>query len=773
MASIHEVARMAGVSTATVSKYINKKGYISTEKREAIEGAIQALNYVPNRSARQLKTRSASEVLCIVPNMNEHIYREIFDSLNTSLSPEYRIILQLTSDSPQREEQLLRECLNNPCAGVFLCTCAPDNTPLFNKVIQQTPLFFLLRQPGHAYKYNYIGFDHANIIHALTCELLDLGFSDIGLYIDDTSFSCEAECESAFRAAYAHKRLPIRENRIFSLPYTREAVFRSIMKLFDSGDFPSVFISSSFMCAQSISEVAHCRDMELGRDLFLFALGEDSWYNSMFVDKIICTYRDARKLGSVAASLWRKCIEQPSVFETVNIKMQDSFDFRLVPEYIHRLRANAAPRRAIPVTKKLRLAFNSQDTGSDAMKSLIPQFVKQYETDIEICLLDYDDLYQELKEDAASPGCRYDLFTVDAPWIPYLYQLGLFRDLTDYFAGAEIGRQFAPHVIERFGSHNGRIIGLPYVYSLSLLFYRKDLFADPELKQQFYDMYRVPLEPPRTWHMFNLIASFFTRAQNPLSPTEYGTSIFGGGYATPMCSELYPRIWSYGGSVFDKYGFVRLYSYENYKACLSLAETVRYSPLDTMTSSMYTGLQQLLDGKTAMRVNFSSNASQMTDSSRNLMRDRIGFVPLPDRKPVLAGWSIGVNRKTGMPERALDFLKWFSSLETASAYMTLGGISPIETLLDHELFLQIYPWTKLVKEEFSSSISRSIPPLPGIPVLEEEHVENILASIMFDYCAGKGPLEALLYRAHCELCAYAEKHDYPRNVIPQRMVFES
>ena len=771
MASIHEVAKMAGVSTATVSKFINSSGYISPSKRAAIESAIEKLNYVPNRSARQLKTSSSREVLYIVPNMTEKIYREIFNSLDTSITSEYRVILRTTNDNVSREEEILRECLNNPCAGVFLCTCNPQNTDLFDKIIRRTPLFFILRRPRNAHNYNCIGFDHADAIYALTTELIEQGYDDIGLYAGNAAFSNEAECVESFQAAFAYKELEIRKNRIFSFSYSKEAVFRSIMNLFDSGDYPKVFITTSYICAQAINEVAYFRDMELGRDLLLFTLGEDSWYNSMFVNKIICTYRDARKLGAVAAASWNSYIQAPNVFETVDIKLQDGFDHRRVGNYISRLQASAPLRRPISVKNKLRLAFNSMDSGTDALKSLIPQFVKEYGIDVEICLMGYDDLYKTLCQEAENPGCRYDLFSVDVPWMPHLHQLGLMHDLTDRFVRSNLPAQFAPYVLERISSFNGRILGLPYLYTLSLLYYRKDHFADPELQQLFYNTYRVPLEPPRTWHMFNLIASFFTRERNPASPTQYGTGTFCGGFATPMCTELYPRIWSYGGTIFDKYGFVRLYSYENYKACLSLAESIRCSPPETLTSDIYEGLQQLLDGQTAMQINFSNNASIIADFSRNEVRDKIGFQAIPNRKPVLAGWNICINRKTPIIEQAYNFVQWFSSLEISSAYMTLGGVSPITTLLEHEPFLQLYPWTALAREEYTTSIARVVPSLPGTPILQEEIVEAVISSVMFDYCTGKDELEPLLFRAHCKLCEYAESNGYPKNVIPQRLHF--
>jgi LacI family transcriptional regulator len=54
--TVHEVARVAGVSAATVSRFLNGTAKVSSDKREAIESVIERLNYKPNVLAQNLKT---------------------------------------------------------------------------------------------------------------------------------------------------------------------------------------------------------------------------------------------------------------------------------------------------------------------------------------------------------------------------------------------------------------------------------------------------------------------------------------------------------------------------------------------------------------------------------------------------------------------------------------------------------------------------------------------------------------------------------------------
>ena len=68
MASIKDVARLAGVGPATVSRVLNNTGYVSVKTREQVEAAIRELNYMPNELARNLFRKKAGIIAVLLPN---------------------------------------------------------------------------------------------------------------------------------------------------------------------------------------------------------------------------------------------------------------------------------------------------------------------------------------------------------------------------------------------------------------------------------------------------------------------------------------------------------------------------------------------------------------------------------------------------------------------------------------------------------------------------------------------------------------------------------
>ena len=85
VAKLTDVAELAGVSPTTVSRVINKKGYLSQKTIDKVHAAMQELNYKPNNLARGLQGKSAKLVGLIFPNISNVFYAELIERLEDEL----------------------------------------------------------------------------------------------------------------------------------------------------------------------------------------------------------------------------------------------------------------------------------------------------------------------------------------------------------------------------------------------------------------------------------------------------------------------------------------------------------------------------------------------------------------------------------------------------------------------------------------------------------------------------------------------------------------
>lgn len=120
MATMKEVARLAKVSVATVSRYINNSGYVSETAAESIQQAIDVLNYTPNEVARSLYQKKSKFIGILLPDITNPFFTMLSKGIENHLNKsEYGLILANVDNNKEKERQYLTNFKNNNIAGVI------------------------------------------------------------------------------------------------------------------------------------------------------------------------------------------------------------------------------------------------------------------------------------------------------------------------------------------------------------------------------------------------------------------------------------------------------------------------------------------------------------------------------------------------------------------------------------------------------------------------------------------------------------------------------
>lgn len=123
MANIRDVAKHAGVSVATVSRYLNKKGYVSQEAKEVIERSIKALNYKPNLVARSLSTKQTTFIGLIVPDIMNPFFPELARAVeDVALTYGYTVVLCNSDRNTEKEIHYIETLKQKYVAGFIVTT---------------------------------------------------------------------------------------------------------------------------------------------------------------------------------------------------------------------------------------------------------------------------------------------------------------------------------------------------------------------------------------------------------------------------------------------------------------------------------------------------------------------------------------------------------------------------------------------------------------------------------------------------------------------------
>lgn len=126
--TIKDVARIAGVSVATVSRVLNESGYVNTDTRKKVEAAIQEINYTPNEVARSLYKRKSKLIGLLLPDITNPFFPQLARGVEDRMQEQgYRLIFGNSDENEVKELDYIRTFVQNNIIGVISSTNFPDS----------------------------------------------------------------------------------------------------------------------------------------------------------------------------------------------------------------------------------------------------------------------------------------------------------------------------------------------------------------------------------------------------------------------------------------------------------------------------------------------------------------------------------------------------------------------------------------------------------------------------------------------------------------------
>ena len=118
--NINEIAKLAGVSRATVSRFLND-GYVSEDKKEKIRKVIEETGYKPSAQAQTLRTKKTNLIGVIIPKINSASISRMVAGISAVLSKAgYQLLLANTDNDEKEEVKYLRVLAENQVDGIIL-----------------------------------------------------------------------------------------------------------------------------------------------------------------------------------------------------------------------------------------------------------------------------------------------------------------------------------------------------------------------------------------------------------------------------------------------------------------------------------------------------------------------------------------------------------------------------------------------------------------------------------------------------------------------------
>ena len=174
-ASIKAVARLAGVSVATVSRVLNDSGPVKEETRRRILEVVETLNYVPHGAARSLTTKQTDTLGVLLPDIYGEFFSELIRGIDSAARRQGYHVLVSGSHEDREEVQAVLRALRGRVDGLILMTPSADMLEALRSVPSGSPPIVLLNCPPGGLPFDSINVDNHGGAMAMVRHLAGLG----------------------------------------------------------------------------------------------------------------------------------------------------------------------------------------------------------------------------------------------------------------------------------------------------------------------------------------------------------------------------------------------------------------------------------------------------------------------------------------------------------------------------------------------------------------------------------------------------------------------
>jgi LacI family transcriptional regulator len=180
VATIRDVAKLSGYSVATVSRAMNKSGYINTETEKKIIKAMDALNFQPSVTARSLAGKSSSTIALIIPDILNPFFPEVARAIEDAAHQlGYTVILCNSDNDIQKEKNYFDVLISKKIDGIIIASYSLHPEHILNLKKKSVPVVVIDNQFAHHSILSFISKNREGGRMAAT-HLLEQGCRKIG-----------------------------------------------------------------------------------------------------------------------------------------------------------------------------------------------------------------------------------------------------------------------------------------------------------------------------------------------------------------------------------------------------------------------------------------------------------------------------------------------------------------------------------------------------------------------------------------------------------------
>jgi len=300
-AKLADVAQLARVSTATVSRALTCPDKVKPATAARIRQAVQELGYVAHGAARALASRRTHTIGAVIPTLDNAIFANTAHALQKTLDDAgYTLLLASHEFDAEVEARVTRALIERGVDGLVLLGATHHPSVMRMLDTQQIPyvLTWALDASG---RHPCVGFDNRAAAIRVASYLLDLGHRDFAMISGITSGNERAtERLEGVRQALSDRGITLAADRVVEKPYTLSAGRDGLREMLRGAPRPSAVICGNDVLAIGALAECHAQGIAVPREISVTGF-DDLEMSAVVTPGLTTVHFPTAELGTFAA----------------------------------------------------------------------------------------------------------------------------------------------------------------------------------------------------------------------------------------------------------------------------------------------------------------------------------------------------------------------------------------------------------------------------------------------------------------------------------------
>jgi DNA-binding LacI/PurR family transcriptional regulator len=301
-ATIRQVAELAGVSIATVSRVFAGADQVSGELIERVQTAARSLNYKPNRIAQNLRLKTTNTAALVISDIENPFFTSVVRGVERVLRGAGYSLLLTNSDEDEKIE--LEHLLNLRAEGVAGIILAPtyEDSRRYEQLVQADMLIVAIDRIPRNLKIDRVTVNNLDGSHSAVNHLVEQGHTKIGFIAGLPKISTSYERQLGFEQSMKAHGLEIHPEWVQNGLFRRENGFQAMMNILELDDRPTAVITANNMMTLGALQAIYECHLTIPDDIAIVGFDDMPWAGSLNPPLTVVA-QPTHELGRAAAQL--------------------------------------------------------------------------------------------------------------------------------------------------------------------------------------------------------------------------------------------------------------------------------------------------------------------------------------------------------------------------------------------------------------------------------------------------------------------------------------